>query len=183
MAFDLAGTRLFELMQKRDVRWLNPPHPTWRIEPPSRLRWLLGGGWRAKDYDERLVDLIAAILRDYPGSYVAYHLPPEGLTGTWQPAPVAAAAWREGQAGTAKRHVEQCGAVWILPADAEAAQVARWLRHGGWSIWKPGSKRAGVPRRLAQETFKTVVESDYDFLLSSSWDNQFSELSLHPERA
>jgi hypothetical protein len=182
MALDLDGKKLYEIMQHKDMVWLEPPLPYWRLEPPSILRWFTQRMWSLDNYDLRFQKILQALIDEFPGSYVSYSLPPEGLSGEWDAAALKNPPWKDGQTGTYLRKSGDIG-VWKIPEGAVVAEMAGWLKEGGWSIWMPTKEKMGPPRNLAQGAYQTVVESDYRFLMSSWWDNAFSEVALHPELA
>jgi hypothetical protein len=182
MSFDLEGKRLRELMHNKDLRALDPGNPTWRIDAPTLAKWLLGG-FRAPSYDLRLTEVVGAVLQSWPGSYVTYSEAPTGLRGAWKAAELGEPDWKESETGAFVRALDKRAQAWSVPSDADPGEMLRWLHKGGWSLWRPTKKNSGIPRCLAQGTFKTVKELGYAYLVSSSWENQFTEISIHPELA
>jgi hypothetical protein len=180
---DLAGDKLFAIMQNQNITWLHPPHPTWKMKPPTLAQWLLKGGWRKRDYDERFVEMLSAVLAAFPGSLLTCNEPPVGLPQSFEPAEVKAPSWREAQSGGYVRKLDAQRA-WHVPASTTGAELAPFLGAGAWALWKPTDKeRGGMPRLLAQDTYKTVKEYGWVYLLSSWWDNEYTELALNPDVA
>jgi len=183
--FDLAGAKITEIMQGRDLVWLDPPNPVWRIEPPTFLRWLLRLGWRARDYDQRLQSLIASLLEAHPGSYLLTQRALDGLGGDWKPADLGKAPWKDAESGSLIRGLSLEGApcAYRVPANADVASLTPHLADGGWALWQPKEDKKGIvalPRLLAQDSLKTVQESELNFLAMSWWDNAFTEVALNP---
>lgn len=186
MAFDSNGSRLAEIMQGRNVGWLQYPEPYWRIAPFSWFGWLTGRGWSVKPYDERFIELVAEVLRSYPGSCLTYDAEPNGLKGDWQPLELNG-AWKDSESGAYFRDLEADDRrAWLVPADVDAIELVRFLHRGAWSLWKPSEDKklaAVLPRFLAQGALTTAIESKFHYLMTSSWENQFTELAINPELA
>src|SRR5688500_16280519 len=132
MAFDLAGKRLLDIMQHRDVKWLHPPDPCWKMKPPTLASWLLKFGWTVKDYDQRFTDFINALLADFPGSLLAFDRDPTELGGTWEAVTVKQPSFKEAETGAFTRALETKPLrAYRVPFGADAQQLARFLAPGG----------------------------------------------------
>jgi hypothetical protein len=96
------------------------PHCDAVVRADAFVKVSMKSGWRKRDdYGRSQKELLGAMIRQAGagGVLLAYGEDPvdDGLTGTW-------------------RRANQPRDTWVVPGDADAGEVLRWLFMGGWIL-------------------------------------------------